>query len=85
LTARLSDNLITLNWNPPAAVVTNYVVYRSIDGSTYVAIATLGGTQTRFVTQRPGTVPRAVYYRVRAKQNGAFSAYSNTAGVSLPR
>jgi PKD repeat protein len=85
LTARLATGSIVLTWQDNATDETAYSVERSEYTGTgwtdFVALATLQANATSYSDNQYTT--RSYNYRVHASNAGGFSAYSNTAGITI--
>lgn len=81
----LSANKIALTWNDNSNNETAFEVYRSInDSSNFKLQATISANSTAQATYSDSALFANVkyYYKVRAKNEGGNSVYSNTAGIS---
>jgi phosphatidylserine/phosphatidylglycerophosphate/cardiolipin synthase-like enzyme len=77
----VSANRIDLVWND-VATETGYRVERSLSQSSgWSEIASLGQNQQTYSDVQISS-PQTYFYRVRAVNNGGFSAYSNTASAA---
>jgi hypothetical protein len=80
----LAANEIRLTWTDNASNESNYHVQRSLDGSSWSDIVSLGANSTSFNnTGLNGS--STYYYRVRASNTGGASAYSNIAIAATPQ
>jgi hypothetical protein len=76
----VSSSRINLSWTDNSNNETGFKVERSIDGSTFTQIATVGANVTRYANTELPSLTR-FYYRVRAYNAGGNSAYSNIASA----
>ncbi len=84
LSARLfAATAISLVWSNSDPVVTQFLVERSADGTTFAPLATVPGNQKSYIDS--GLTPNTTYfYRVQAENATGFSPYSNVASHSTP-
>ncbi|MFI1772801.1 LamG-like jellyroll fold domain-containing protein [Thalassobellus citreus] len=74
---------LTVNWSDIANNEDNNIIERSIDGSNFIVIGTLGENSTSF--NDTGLVPNTkYYYRVKATNSSDSSAYSEVKSVTTP-
>ncbi|MFC4766952.1 PBP1A family penicillin-binding protein [Effusibacillus consociatus] len=71
LTASSSPAGITVSWKPVSGAA-QYVLYRSLDGTSYDVLSILSGTSYQDVTASGASV----WYKVAAKNESSTSAYS---------
>lgn len=77
----VSKSQIQLTWTDQASNETGYQVERSLNGSTWVVVATLGANSTGYLNS--GLAANTTYqYRVRAVNGSANSEYSNLASAT---
>jgi titin len=85
LTTRvISKNQINLAWRDNANNETGYYVERSLNGTSWTRIATLGANTTSYASTGL-TANTLYYYRVQAYNTAGVSAYSNTASARTKR
>jgi hypothetical protein len=77
----VSSSQINLTWTDNSSNETGFMVERSLDGTTFTQIATLGANTTSYnsTSLNAGTT---YYFRVRATNGGGNSAYSNIASAT---
>jgi titin len=82
LTATVSDNTITLTWIDNSSNEDGFSIERSLDGSTFNALATAIANATSYSdsTAAPATT---YHYRVQAFSSSGKSAYSNVASAAV--
>lgn len=70
----------TITWqvNPAADGVTNYRVWRSLGGGSFVALATLGAVTTYTDTTVPNVTQAIAYNLTALDASGNESAHGNT-------
>jgi PKD repeat protein len=85
LTARLSGGLILLAWQDNATDETSYAVERSeYTGTAWTSFAPIATLQANATSYADGSFTQRSYnYRVRASNAAGYSAYSNTASISI--
>lgn len=79
----LAFNSVTLNWVDVATDEVVTIVERTVDGTTWEMVATLGVNEVGYTDC--AVVPEGVYgYRVSAVNSAGASAYSDELGVNVP-
>ena len=74
---------LTINWVDGATNEDNYVIERSVDGTTYTEIATLGANVASY--NEVGLTPNTLYYyRVKATNSAGSSAYASVSVTTPP-
>jgi hypothetical protein len=73
-------NQINLAWTDNATNESNYYIERSLDGTNYSLIATTSANAISYNNSGLSS-NTTYYYRVRARNNGGYSNYSNTASA----
>lgn len=82
-TAATSETTISLSWLDNSGDEDDFTVERSLDGTSFALIATLGANATSYVDG--GLASGTTYfYRVAASNLGGSSGYSNIASASTP-
>lgn len=77
----VSESQINLNWTDNSGNETGFEIERSQDGTNFSKIGDVGGNTTSYSSN--GLSPNTQYwYRVRAKNNGGNSGYSNVASAT---
>ena len=78
-----SSTVINLAWTAPSTTVTGYVLQRSLNGTKFTQLASLGQNVTSYQNTllAPGTT---YYYRVQAVAGRTSSPYSNIAKATTP-
>ncbi|SFE92970.1 Fibronectin type III domain-containing protein [Chitinophaga sp. CF118] len=81
----LSSSRIKLEWNDNSTTETQFEVYRAVnDSSSFKLYATIGANSTAQATFADSSLFANVtyYYKVRAKNEGGYSVFTNGAGIS---
>lgn len=77
----VSDSQLNLNWTDNSGNESGFEIERSQDGTNFSKIAEVGGNTTSYSSD--GLNANTQYwYRIRAKNNGGNSAYSNVANAT---
>lgn len=75
---------IKLNWSDNSGNETNFTIERSIDGSNFANVDSVGRNITTFSSK--GLKDQTTYYfRVRARNAIGYSGYSNVAVITTPK
>jgi len=69
-----------VSWSDASTNETGFKIERSLDGTTFTQIATVGSNVTSYASTGLA-VSTTYYYRVRAYNNTGNSAYTNTASA----
>jgi hypothetical protein len=80
----LTSTSIKLTWTDNATNETGYRIERSLDGSSWTQLVTLGANVTTY-TNTGLTKNKKYYYRVVAYNAAGDSPYSNVASATTPR
>jgi fibronectin type 3 domain-containing protein len=76
-------SVIGLSWATQDAVVTEFVIERSMDGSTFVPIATVPGSQRNYQDEG-ASLGTTYFYRAQAINTSGASPYSLVASTTTP-
>jgi len=75
--------LVRLTWRDNSNNETGFAIERSVNGSAFAALVTVGSNITSYVDSSV-TAGNTYNYRVRSVNAGGSSAFSNTSGATVP-
>ncbi len=78
-----SSSAISLSWTDNSSNESGFKLERSLDGTSFALLATLGGSVTSYGDSGLSAATK-YYYRVYAYNSGGNSGYSNTASATTP-
>jgi hypothetical protein len=78
-----SSTQVRLTWTDTASNETGFHIERSLNGTTFQQVASVGGNVTTY-TDPNRTAGTLYYYRVRAYNTGGTSAYSSVVSIRTP-